>query len=435
MVHDAAKLYRQIPRRNTRFAPVLICAVGLALCSCLFATFYFVLHSANYRPHQSFLGEIRPAQNPLILTLPRGAVLRDVQVKRNEHLRRGQTIASLDVETMQNHTRRVQAQLIQDTALRDCLLYENAAFESPLPELEKDFKQALEFAQQTCLDVLAERTTIEEGFNARSADLRTKRTLVSRYTSLLAENTQARDHSAEKVQETGRALKLAILRSELDQEVTSLEIERDAKFRAWNDARLKRVEQLAKDIDSNAALRKEIAQLILQPRLTAPADGFIVQVRHPPLGQATTQDIELLVMRPENASGYEARFHVLKQDIEKVQLGQPVTLELLGFGPEQRRLKGEVSQFSGQSEQTVTARILLEQSSIAYLDDPKIGIALRGMSTASLIKVRKLEMTFSQVFTDTIQSSIVDLSRNPLLKLVTRSRAWDLTPVSNRPAQ
>ena len=203
---------------------------------------------------------------------------------------------------------------------------------------------------------------------------------------------------------------------------------RDRAVAAWNDARLARVRELAKDMTARAEALRRLQDLLDTPRLTAPRGGRVTRVRSFDSEAALTQDIDLIELRAPGEAGFEAHFDVPHHEVQGIEVGNRVRLKLLGLAEGGPALFGRVSDLQAGGTTTVRARVTLDAQSLDLLEDPRTGVALNGRGTASLVHVQKDDMPVREVLQARLRAGLAGAQGPWLLQRIAALLNRDAAP-------
>ena len=404
---SAKFLYRTVPRRRIGLRPVLWLIVGFSLLTTLSASWVVFALSGKIDSHHNFVGQLSPDSDPIIVVLPKGGILKELHVARSEKVTRNQTVATLDVEAMQRRVDELGAAVLHDNILRECLLIEelpDTAYFVDLPEMERDHAR---LAKQDCQSFFNEKSQLLQQALSDRASMHEERILIERYIGLLSTGLRQDIEPRKREDDARQVLALGLLRNKLDRQIATLEFSADKGGAEWQKQRLERVKKLGDSIRRNTTQRDRMRNLLERPRLQVPESGFVVQVRNVQRDTAMHEDIDLLVLRPESGTGYNASFEVPHHRLDAVATGNKVQMTMLGMLNGGPVLTGEVSALKTTGQTAVRATITLDNESIARLDNPKIGIALRGLGTASIIRVEKTGVTAVQILEQILNEKLL----------------------------
>lgn len=394
-------------RRRPGVRPLLWLIIGFSLFTLLGCAWGLLLLNGRLASHNNFVGQLSPDSDPLVVSLPRGAILEEVHVPRNSRIRRGQTVATLDITAMKRTIAKLSAELLHDDMLRECLLLEQLPDLAYYVDLEEQAKDQARLARQDCQALLAEKSQIVDRLTEKQTLLRDEQILVTRYQKILSQGLQGALSPQQRDEDARQALALALLRNKLDQQMALAQFDADKHGAEWNVRRLERVRLLMESIRHKTELRHQMRSLLEQPRLHAPEDGLVVQVRNLPKDTPMREDIEFLVLRPEGGVGYRASFEVPHHRLDAVATGDRVQMTMLGMIDGGPLLTGAVTGLRSTGQTLVRAEVTLDPESVAELDNPQIGIALRGLGTASIIRVQKADQEAQPVLEDILTKGLL----------------------------
>ena len=395
--------YRSVPQKGLRLRSILWLIIGLSGVTTLASVWIIVLMNGTAPSHDSFVGQLSPDADPIVVTLPKGAILREIHTPRNSEVRQGQTVATLDTDAMKRRLESLTAELLHDDMLRECLLLEeipDMAHFSELSELALDHAR---LARQDCEAFLGEKQAISDRQKNDLALKSDERGLIDRYIAILTTRLKSDLPPQEREADSRQALALALLRNKLQREIANSGFDADKQGAEWQKRRLDRIRLLGNAIRAKTELRSHILRLLDRPRLQAPENGFVVQVRSVPRDQAMHEDVDLVVMRPEDGIGYSASFEVPHSKLDHVGVGQAVKMTMLGMLDDGLVLTGTIRALNTTGRPSVRAEVQLDADSITLLDNPDIGIALRGLGTASVVRVQKNDLDAVSVVRDTLR--------------------------------
>ena len=398
--------YRALPRRRLRIRSLLWIVIGFSLITVIGSVWFLILTNTQISSQSTFIGEVRPATDPISLYLPRGSVLKSVEVELGDHIKRGQTIAMLDVDAMGHAYSELQAQLLHDALLRDCILNENSGSAVEVSDLSKRMQTLAQIADEECKAFHNQKLrTIDK--NQKEKTLKQEeRQLVQRFIEKWSPSLQTKLNSEERGKRLDQALVLAFLRSVLDQEIASITRNLEEKQAKWQTEKLLRIKALDEKIQANSYHRRQLKALIEHPRLHAPATGRIIQARRLRPETPAANDIELIAIRAEASNGYHAIFKVPVAQLAQVTVGQHVNVKMLGHQQGAYPLSGAITALESENDASVRAIIQLDAESVAQLDSLRSGIALKGMRIASAIRVKNANIETKDVFREALKSAV-----------------------------
>lgn len=382
-------IYTAVPKRGLQARTLLWFVIGFSVVALLGSVWFLSLLGGTIRTEHSFVGQLSPDSDPIILTLPQGAILQDIHTAENDDVRKGETVATLDIDAMQRRIQAIKVELLHDDMLRRCILHSELPNIAHFADLPANAQDQARLARQDCEAFMDEQDTIRERLEKNRALITQERDLIDGYITVLDAEIKGNLLPQLREENARQMLALAILRNKLDRQIADVSYGADKEEAEWQKMRLERLRDLVAKIRSNTDLQQHISALLEQPRLQAPASGFVVQVRQIPRDTVMSEDVDLLVLRPEDGSGYRASFEVPHHLLDAVSTGDRVQLKMLGmldWGP---ALGGQVSSLQTTGQTAVRATVVLDNESITQLDDPQIGVALRGLGTASIIQVKK----------------------------------------------
>ena len=382
-------VYTKVPYSLPRLSRLLWLVWGGVVTFGIGSVWGLLLMGSDLSSQRSYVGQLRPQSDPITVTLPQGAILDQVVATQDEEIRTGQTLATLNVPAMKRSIERLSKELLHDDLLKECLLSERLPDTSFFAEASKEIRDQLILAVQECDQFVRSKARIQIRLEKALVSLQEERALIARYIRVLTDNSDLELTPEKKQDDARQALALALLRNKLDKQMTDYELQAEKDTSALREQRLETVRDLTKSIKLKTELRHSIEAALEAPRVQAPKDGFIVHVRSVPHSDPLLEDTQFIEMRPEEGLGYQAYFDVSHEYLDGVKPGDQVRMRLLGDWKNAPTLIGEVRDLNATGGPSVRVDIALDESSIADLDDPRNGIALRYTGTASEMRVQK----------------------------------------------
>lgn len=378
--------YNSLPRGRLklwRLLWVLVAAMPVALVSTLV---YGVVQQAPTASRHTFTGEIRPVEAPISVFLPKGAFLEEILVERDETVYAGQTVAILDVEAIKAQLQNFEASLVFDDTLRSCLRGQHLS-QGP-QETSDGFSQSQQDgvlnAAEICAGQRNRSEDIEETYQEALKLLEDDEALLETYLQVLLEGTADEHNQNDQVRQI---LSLQFAQNRMMDRRLSLQADYQNARKTAQEEKDKQIREITKNLRVTAEMRRRLLKLLEEPRLLAPTAGYIVRMRHLPIGTSVTEDTEFLEIRPENTQGYLAEFPIAEHQKGFVFKGQDVEMDVIGMRERLPQLRGVVRQVAVDENGDLKAIVALHADSTNALDDPKNGVALRGDTTAANIRV------------------------------------------------
>lgn len=397
------KVYIATPRGCVRLAPWLW---GLWTCAVLIAFgwgAYAALVDQAIPSYRSYTGELRPSREPSTLSLPVGVFVDEMLIERNDVVRKGQTLITLDYEAMSNRLRILEEDMAQDRLLQHCLVYDDYHLKRPvipdIPTIEiKD--QAPDPSQETRLSMTlalcdshyTKVTSIQEKLQEHLAVLEEEKLLIEQFIRLLTNSMSQEITPEEEEKNTRQALAFALARNQLDAQKTALKHKARADLADLQSQRLSLAEKIGDRLRVGESLRDQLKKNLERPRLQAPETGVVVRARTLPKGMEVTETTEVVEIRPEETQGYSAYFTIPPEHVEGLVTGAEVRLKIHGMPGQRGFLNGTISAMVLDVAGRPQATVVLSPESAEKLDDPRTGIALRGPGTASVIYVQRTDL-------------------------------------------
>lgn len=414
--------YVALPRGARRLRPWLWLMWSLVV---LGAGGYGVVAFLQEHPitsYRSYTGELRPLQAPSILSLPPGAFVDQVLVARNDKVRRGQTLVTLDTTAMTDRLHQLEETLQQDRILQRCLLADAGAFvpqKDPVtlqeevertapasgqakPEHDRqtggndgvppDRSIHLTMTLQTCASHHTKATAVQTGLQQQLSVLEEEKALIDQYIRLLTTPVPDSQPSDTDGKTARQALALALTRNQLEAQKVALKHKAQAALADLQEERIRQVQELEQRLQTADHMRRQLETYLAQPRLLAPDSGQVVRVRGFSQGVEVMEKTEIMEVRPAETQGYTVHFTVPPGHVNGLVRGARVRIQIYGMPGQRGLLQGEIGKMQLDTAGRLQAVVMLTPASVSKLDDPRNGIALRGPSTASVVYVRRNDL-------------------------------------------
>lgn len=432
--------YSDLPKGRLRLSRLLWILAVLSSLAVVIAPAAVLLANTTVASRHSFIGTLRPLASPVAVTVPEGAFLKEILVERNEVVYAGQTVALLDAEVMTSQVAALDARLLHNDRLRACLLnHRSSEVDNDLSEsLPAQQIQAVEDADRQCVeDADVTATMVLEFEKSRSLLKSDQKLLEGLIQSLLTSLDPQADAQSNDFRQV---LSLQFARNRLFEREQMMVSEHERNMSEHRRDRRHRLATISRELQADQQMRQRLLALIDDPRLLSPDKGQVVRLRRLPLMSAALSDTEILEIRPSDSQGYLAEFFIPPTHLGYVKTGQDVEVQMLGLEDRITSLTGEIRHIQTQAPDNVKAIIELNAQSVAALDDPANGIALRGASTAAKILINyvennSLERVNSEVIAALEHLGFVDLghtikAQGSALRLAIHSSETDVTYVA-----
>jgi multidrug efflux pump subunit AcrA (membrane-fusion protein) len=368
---------------------------------------------------QSYVGTLRPNQSPIKLQLPAGVPLKALIVKPGETVRAGQTVAVLDQAAMRAKLSHIKRSIAVANVLRTCLLeisdkeggtntrkMTHITSDTGLQSKDGELRVLIRAARADCTTLQREekqkKLRLERGLEV----LQERLTLLNKKLAMvLGVHVKDAKQGVHPVLRAHASVSVALERNDLVQRLQTLSNELDALRVSQDRQRLARVKNLSEDVATKLSQQAVLQTFLENPRLTVPENGLVSRVRPVPAGTEFDRDETILEVHGAEAAKYVADLRVPLDQTSVLPVGTEVEVILAGFTDRGPELQGVIERWAeGDSEtgvQYAIARIRLKDESQMLLSDPSNGIALRGTSTASVIRASLHEKTFKTILLDT----------------------------------
>lgn len=385
------------PLARLRFWPFLWATwAGLCMLGLLLAAAY-VSGAVTVPQTQTYVGTLKPNQTQTKLKLPAGVPFKSMLVQVGEQVRAGQTVAVLDQAAMTAELAHIDRSIAVANVLRSCLL-RSAELQNVSPpqntviEIDDvELKVLIQAAEADCATGRREdrltRLRLERGLEI----LQERLILVNQKLAMvLGVHTQQAKKEVHPVLRAHASVSVAMERNDLLQKLQALSQELDSLRVSQDHARLVRISNISKEVALNLKHQAVLRTYLESPRLTVPESGRISRVRPVPAGTQFDQDQTILEVRGDQEAQFIANLRVPLDQVVRLPLGTKVQVSLAGFTRGGPKLQGVIDHWVEGDGETglhyAMARVQLAQESQKALSDPQNGIALRGTSTASVIR-------------------------------------------------
>ncbi len=424
--------YPAVPQVALLWRSLIWLLLPLCALAALLSGVAFLISAVQVPSYNQIQGELRPEADAVALSLPAQGVLDSILVRRGDTLQAGQTVALLDIAAMERQKARLERAVLNAVLLRDCLLSlpAEASVEFQAQTSAQHHNETVsnsnlaetppgeypQLAEITC-------TTFRSTFDMRREELASKQavigkeaTLVQSYLALLSARSADKHHSDSKSRAL-QAVALNLARNRLRGQILELETASAHLKQQVSQKTLEKIEttnaEIARHQDQIALLNRHISQ----PRILAPVAGKILRLRPSPKGVTLSEETEIADMRPTDQRGYEARFSAPAHLADAMAPGTQVSLQLLGSRFSAPNLNGKIGAVKNGGNGKITVQVHLHEASIAWLDSPQTGVALRGRFTATQVHVQKRAVT-----------PLAAVAQRLLSTFLRSSGAWEAVP-------
>lgn len=390
------------PPARLRFQPILWVTWAVLCVAALGVAGFFATDVVKVPQTQTFVGTLKPNQSPTELKLPAGVPFKSMLVQTGEEVRAGQTVAVLDQVALQAELDHIERSIAAAYVLRACLLPDNGASEEV-----NDGSVALRTDQADDAELQVLIKTARADCAAGARENQQKRARLERGLEILQErlilvnqklvlvlgvHSDTDKKEVHPVLRAHASVSVALERNDLLQKLQVLKAELDGLRVAQDQVRLARVAALSKDVARDLKHQAVLRTFLENPRLNVPEKGRIGRVRPVPAGTRFDEDQTILEVHGDAEAQFIASLRVPLDQAAHLPLGTSVEVSLAGFTKRGPKLSGVVEQWVEGSSETgadyATARIRLEDESQMALANPQNGVALRGASTASVIRAQ-----------------------------------------------
>lgn len=370
-------------------------------------------------------GVLRPVATPIGVDLPEFAVLDQIVVSQGDVVRKGQSLALLDISDM----RQRHDQLLESIAIarikRHCMTAsDNAEFHAAMSLLLQERAKprggnsTLAGEQLRASDAAVsvfEETVRDEGMSCTLANaawdaLQTHEAqklqaseerldLLSRKIAVLVERQSLANLSAEAKSELAvEALETLLARNALEAAHIDAVALAEASRLERSNRRAEQAQEITDEIAGMLAESAEIASLLEEPRLTAPVTGVITRLRDPGPGHRAISDLRFVELTRAGGQGFRLAITVPPGEVGRLRHGAKVELALagaVGAPPLGGSLDLERRQVD-PDDPPGTVMVNLSADARRWLASDRGTVALGGGATASLVRVSFDDTAFGE---------------------------------------
>lgn len=378
-----ARKYKHVARGKFRVFRLGWLVLTVSSMTILIAGTYEILATTTLQSEHRYIGSVRPGRNPISVKLPAGAVLDQILVSYGETVFKGQTVATLDVSTL-NVTRQQVVQLIAvQSQYLGCLTdWENR--NEPAVEFSNLIADRVALAEQRC-QIARDKNAVEiRILKEKSENLLSERALLNSYITLVA----APENVSNAVL-AQRALGLQISVNNIDMqliEITGLIGESERNQQAFIALEIEQI--LSERLDSEQKL-SEIEAFLAEPRILAREDGKINRTRPVSERKALAFDVEIIEIIPIDQAFFVAEFNLPADAATDIPIGTELDFQVLGTIWSRIPYHGVVDSYGPAGNNQILLRIELTPDSVLRLAEPANGIAIYGAETTSFIEIKQ----------------------------------------------
>ncbi|MEM1374126.1 MAG: hypothetical protein AAGF78_07080 [Pseudomonadota bacterium] len=412
---------RQTPVASGRGNALAWATIGALASFAVLAVIGAAVWNIQVRDDRQFQGVLRPVSTPVGVDLPKNAVLEQIVVSQGKVVRKGETLALLDVPEMEHKRRASVRVLLQARVNYLCVTSKDMeAFQSSLRRLEIETRSKLRAAQAQSRVPEAAEDHFAVGANAAAAceianaawaatgshDAQMLEAVSGRLELLRQQIAVVieRQSLASVTQVERSALATDVLALLLEQNRVKQELaEFEAQVAAAQLARdRQRAEQARALLEDIAGLEHEIdglAALINARRIISPATGIIVRVRDPGPGHAAVAQERVMELARAGGKNFRLAISVPPDEIARLTNGARVELTLAGAvgAPP---LGGTIDldrPLTGGEHAPDTVMVNLSGAARSWLASANGTVALSGGTTASSVHLRLDDQRFGEM--------------------------------------
>lgn len=395
-------------------------AIGPFACFALLVAIAVAIWDMPVQDDRQFQGVLRPVGTPIGVDLPKNAVLKQIIVSQGDVIRKGETLALLDVGEMERrHGEKSDALLVArvdylcvtstgmdafDRSLGRLRLSVGHQASATRSELNSSFTgQALDIGSDAAAacrladDAWTATTTHDAQMRAKA---RSRVQLLNQKVAVLIERQGLLTTSlAEKSALAVEVLEVMLEHNQLERELASSEAQSAAALLTRDRQRLQQARALSEEIATLEHDLQSLAVLITSRRLVSPVTGIIARVRDPGPGHAAVARERVMELARAGGKNFRLAMTVPAHEIARLPDGARVELTLagaLGAPPLGGTLDLE-RPLNGVERAPDTVMVNLSGAARAWLASAQGTVALNGGTTASSVRLRLDPTAFGDV--------------------------------------
>ncbi len=398
----AENSYTSLARAPVRLSRFIWLVITVSVMFVTGAGLVLVLFQLSYPTHKTYLGTLRPSQEPLSIQLPAYASLDQILVDFGDAVVSGQVVATLNVEVMEALTQTYAQKILAQTRLLYCL--SEKTIPSETNDLDGDTAAQID---AKCRLLLEEHAIKLQILTDQRQILLEEGKILTHFIGLFTLN----DRAADTVQ-AERALALSLARNRISTKVLDIERQIATAILTRNQAIHSETEQVSESILQLTYGISQLRSHIRRPRIHVLRNGTINRIRSVDTAVNLNYGVEIIEVIPEKSAIYVADFNVPIADAQKIPLGSKIEIHLLGSVRFPTPYHGTVSNLSDADGDKINLFIKLEEESILRLADPVNGIALYGRNTVSAIRISQNDLIAGAAILDVVKQVVSNGAKN-----------------------
>lgn len=304
----------------------------LALSGVLFS------EAASFQDSRKFHGNFGPAVTHQSIFVPANVPLAAVFIRDGDAVIQGQRVALYDTALLKSHIARLEADAINLTLERECLLSTKSPASGPVSRAYD--------TDGTSLQRLAalRRCTLRHQENALAVERLTLDRNALRTRAVLS-HREALERAKLTAPSVRRVLSLraAIERSELDAAIARLDFK--IAYTATQHERglqvdISRLQVEARDITRKISV---LQSYVDSPYLVAPDSGLVARVRNLPLHEGLAEETTLVQIQSDTPRTYEAQLTIPLEQADQLSASSEMWVHFSGLAHSQNAFRGLVS--------------------------------------------------------------------------------------------
>ncbi|MEM6276730.1 MAG: hypothetical protein AAF714_07235 [Pseudomonadota bacterium] len=396
-------------------------AIGPLACFAMLVCIALAVWDQPVQDARQFQGVLRPVATPIGVDLPKNAVLEQIVVSQGDVIRKGETLALLDLGEMHRQHRAKFDALLAARADYLCQTSKDMdAFHASLRRLEIEARHDLRkaaveggflahedhdlsgalnsaLACEIAHDALAATRTHDADMLAAAAN---RAELLSRQIAVLIERQSLAGVSqAEKSALAVEVLETMLEQNQLQRDVTSFEARLAASDLSLERDKAQKARALSQVIIGLDHDVRALEALIASRRLTSPITGIVVRVRDPGPGHGAVARERIMELARAGGKNFRLAITVPPDEIARLRDGAQVELTLAGAvgAPPLGGTLDLDRPLNGIERTPDTVMVNLSGSARSWLASAAGTVALSGGATASTVRLRLDPADFGEI--------------------------------------
>ena len=338
------KRYQHIPKGKFRLSLIVWTGALFAMCISLSVFATQIITDFQVPNSSEYIGSMHSSAKPLEIEIPSGAAVEEFLVETGDKIRRGQSLASLDIKAISKELTTVEAAKSDNEALLICLtrLDEGGDILNFSPEMHAGSSDT---PPQACLELRQQAQINLKSFRAEHSKTKTDLSIIERYLKRTAALKRLNGTPTTEA-ELDRILALSLTQSNLEAQLLEIEAKQSVESLSFLQMKSELILQTERSLQKQHQRIAELKVLLASPRIQSPVSGKIIRLRRVQLGQIVPASTEVFSILPQQDVGYEVTFELPASNKMMVQVGQVLRLKAVGLPDLMDDLEARVTHLS-----------------------------------------------------------------------------------------